>query len=187
MKKVFKKMKKRLSGEGNKKLEAQLSGRDSDSNDASSSSDRQKEVAPKPQSPRRPSTVQEEDIAKSAEEEISETPEAPASKTESQTKSPKKEVKKGGGANSDSESSEKHPVENGKDNGAGGSGSDTSNKKNKKKNKESLKDSEVIKTYSDVPMLEINKLPRGGVSIDTKAVGRVQVRYDACFCRRCRF
>ena len=33
----------------------------------------------------------------------------------------------------------------------------------------------VKKAYDAVPVLEQNKLPRGGVSIETKAVGRVQV------------
>jgi hypothetical protein len=39
-----------------------------------------------------------------------------------------------------------------------------------------FKDSpQIKKAYDAVPLLEQNKLPRGGVSIETKAVGRVQV------------
>lgn len=34
----------------------------------------------------------------------------------------------------------------------------------------------VVLSYEQIPLLEQTKLPRGGVSIDTKAVGRVQVR-----------
>lgn len=34
----------------------------------------------------------------------------------------------------------------------------------------------VVLSYDAVPVLEQTKLPRGGVSVDTKAVGRVQVR-----------
>ena len=40
--------------------------------------------------------------------------------------------------------------------------------------------SHVIQSYADVPLLEQTKLPRGGVSMDTKAVGRVQVRFGYC-------
>lgn len=38
----------------------------------------------------------------------------------------------------------------------------------------------VIQSYADVPLLEQTKLPRGGVSMETKAVGRVQVRGGCC-------
>lgn len=34
----------------------------------------------------------------------------------------------------------------------------------------------VVKSYDAVPLLEQTKLPRGGISMETKAVGRVQVR-----------
>jgi hypothetical protein len=185
MKKAFKKMKKRLSGDGNKKLEAQLSDSNKDSNDASSSSDRPKEVAPKPQSPRRPSTVQEEDAAKSSpvETEANVTPvPAPApSKSQSNTKGDREKEshtnkKEDSDSDSDSEVSERNAPENGKGNGDGGSDSESSEKEKKKKRKGNDASSEVIKTYSDVPVLETNKLPRGGISIETKAVGRVQVR-----------
>ena len=36
-------------------------------------------------------------------------------------------------------------------------------------------DPQVVKAYNAVPVLEQTKLPRGGVSVETKAVGRVQV------------
>jgi hypothetical protein len=43
-----------------------------------------------------------------------------------------------------------------------------------------FKDSpQIKKAYDAVPVLEQNKLPRGGVSIETKAVGRIQVS-DTC-------
>lgn len=38
----------------------------------------------------------------------------------------------------------------------------------------------VANNYDSIPVLEQTKLPRGGVSVDTQAVGRVQVRYF-CF------
>jgi hypothetical protein len=34
----------------------------------------------------------------------------------------------------------------------------------------------LVQAYNDIPVLEQTKLPRGGVSVETKAVGRVQVR-----------
>jgi hypothetical protein len=34
----------------------------------------------------------------------------------------------------------------------------------------------LVKSYDAVPLLDQVKLPRGGVSVETKAVGRVQVR-----------
>jgi hypothetical protein len=37
----------------------------------------------------------------------------------------------------------------------------------------------VSEYYDSVPVLEQTKLPRGGVSVDTKAVGRVQVRFES--------
>lgn len=37
-------------------------------------------------------------------------------------------------------------------------------------------DPSVTAGYQNVPLLEMTKLPRGGISVDTKAVGRVQVR-----------
>ena len=36
----------------------------------------------------------------------------------------------------------------------------------------------VIKSYDQIPVLEQTKLPRGGISMETKAVGRVQVSPD---------
>lgn len=36
--------------------------------------------------------------------------------------------------------------------------------------------SSVVESYDQIPVLEQTKLPRGGVSVETKAVGRVQVR-----------
>jgi hypothetical protein len=36
-------------------------------------------------------------------------------------------------------------------------------------------DPAVVKGYESVPLLETDKLPRGGISLETKAVGRVQV------------
>jgi hypothetical protein len=33
----------------------------------------------------------------------------------------------------------------------------------------------LISSYGDIPVLEQTKLPRGGVSVETSAVGRVQV------------
>ena len=37
----------------------------------------------------------------------------------------------------------------------------------------------LILSYNKVPVLEQTKLPRGGVSVETKAVGRVQVRFNS--------
>lgn len=39
----------------------------------------------------------------------------------------------------------------------------------------------IVMAYARVPQLELTKLPRGGVSMDTQAVGRVQVRRIAKF------
>lgn len=36
-------------------------------------------------------------------------------------------------------------------------------------------DPSVLRSYSNVPILEIQQLPRGGLSFETKAVGRIQV------------
>lgn len=38
-------------------------------------------------------------------------------------------------------------------------------------------DTAVVAGYSSVPLLELDQLPRGGVSIDTQSVGRVQVSH----------
>jgi hypothetical protein len=33
----------------------------------------------------------------------------------------------------------------------------------------------VVAGYNSVPIIELDRLPRGGMSMETKAVGRVQV------------
>jgi len=38
----------------------------------------------------------------------------------------------------------------------------------------------VTKAYDEIPVLEQTKLPRGGVSVETSAVGRIQVRAFIC-------
>ena len=40
----------------------------------------------------------------------------------------------------------------------------------------------TVAAYQSVPLIEIDRLPRGGISFDTKAVGRIQVRYFVCIC-----
>jgi hypothetical protein len=37
-------------------------------------------------------------------------------------------------------------------------------------------DDVVAAGYEAVPKIEIDRLPRGGLSVDTKAIGRIQVR-----------
>lgn len=37
-------------------------------------------------------------------------------------------------------------------------------------------DPAVIQGYESVPLIEIDALPRGGISLETAAVGRIQVR-----------
>jgi hypothetical protein len=37
-------------------------------------------------------------------------------------------------------------------------------------------DTSVVRGYDSVPLIEIDALPRGGISLETKAVGRIQVR-----------
>lgn len=164
MKKVFKKMKKRLSGEGNTKLEGQLSGKDSDM-DASNASNASNNSASKPQSPRRPSTVQEEDtsqpVAKSEEPNS-----APAATSEEQKEQSQPEP----GVTESKEQVKGPTRETVAVKGTSNGGKPDSQKKRDDS-------SVVIKTYSDVPVLESNRLPRGGISIETKAVGRVQVSY----------
>lgn len=39
-------------------------------------------------------------------------------------------------------------------------------------------DPAVIAGYNSVPLIELDRLPRGGISLDTKAVGRIQVRQN---------
>ena len=41
----------------------------------------------------------------------------------------------------------------------------------------------VIQSYAQVPLLELTKLPRGGVSMETEAVGRVQVSFGDLLAR----
>jgi hypothetical protein len=45
-------------------------------------------------------------------------------------------------------------------------------------------DPAITRGYESVPLIDIDTLPRGGISFDTKAVGRVQVRlldqYNCC-------
>lgn len=36
-------------------------------------------------------------------------------------------------------------------------------------------DPKVVRGYESVPLLELDHLPRGGISLETKAVGRIQV------------
>ena len=36
-------------------------------------------------------------------------------------------------------------------------------------------DPAVVEGYDSVPLIEIDPLPRGGISLETKAVGRIQV------------
>jgi hypothetical protein len=38
---------------------------------------------------------------------------------------------------------------------------------------------ETIRAYAEVPHLELTELPRGGISMETQAVGRVQVRHSS--------
>jgi len=45
----------------------------------------------------------------------------------------------------------------------------------------------LVKSYDEIPVLEQTKLPRGGVSVETAAVGRVQVRRGSLFCMCVRF
>ena len=39
----------------------------------------------------------------------------------------------------------------------------------------------ISEAYDSIPLLEQTKLPRGGISIETAAIGRVQVRLIVCF------
>lgn len=45
----------------------------------------------------------------------------------------------------------------------------------------------VVAGYNSVPLLELDQLPRGGVSIETQSVGRVQVSYDGLYPHDCCF
>ena len=174
MKKVFKKMKKRLSGDGDRKVDRALSKSDrSRSSDTSqprqqpldgssaNNSERIKE-APKSSSPiiNPKDTITKEDIASSA----------PSSNVKNQAQAPTGEKKE------DTE----------KTNQYSSSGDKTGvDKKDSSGEADGLKDkgdkpidddtSGAFETYSEVPALESIKLPRGGISIETKAVGRIQV------------
>jgi hypothetical protein len=37
-------------------------------------------------------------------------------------------------------------------------------------------DPDVVAGYASVPLIEVDRLPRGGISLETRAVGRIQVR-----------
>ena len=54
----------------------------------------------------------------------------------------------------------------------------------KSKSRLSVTDAAVAAGYEAVPYLEVDRLPRGGVSVETKAVGRIQVNIinsqDSC-------
>ena len=50
----------------------------------------------------------------------------------------------------------------------------SSQKLSKRQNK-IFDDPGVVKGYESVPLLDVDPLPRGGVSLETKAVGRIQV------------
>jgi hypothetical protein len=41
----------------------------------------------------------------------------------------------------------------------------------------------ISNAYDSIPLLEQTKLPRGGISVETKAVGRVQVRITSYMCK----
>lgn len=44
-------------------------------------------------------------------------------------------------------------------------------------------DPSVVAGYNSVPLIELDRLPRGGITLETKAVGRIQVREGRCFLR----
>lgn len=173
MKKVFKKMKKRLSGDGNKKLERELARGDSKDRSSESSQHQQdgasgnerirEEVAPTPSSPivrEEPTPAKAEAAAASSPKKSAPAP-APAASPKKEATDKPKEVeppKKEKGSNNKKEVAKKDSS-----NSADGSG-----------NKKEQNPADAIKTYTDVPILDTIKLPRGGISIDTKAVGRVQ-------------
>jgi hypothetical protein len=46
-------------------------------------------------------------------------------------------------------------------------------------------DPAVIRGYESVQLLEIDVLPRGGISLETKAVGRIQVGFSFVFRQLC--
>jgi hypothetical protein len=60
-----------------------------------------------------------------------------------------------------------------------------SNKKTRKSRNDSTRrnrfriydDPQVVASYNAIPTLELNQLPRGGVSIETQSIGRVQVSF----------
>lgn len=56
------------------------------------------------------------------------------------------------------------------------SGTHRRNSRGKKSVAKDGADPNVAKMYEGIPELETSKLPRGGISIDTDAVGRIQVR-----------
>lgn len=45
-------------------------------------------------------------------------------------------------------------------------------------------DPNVVAGYASVPLIEIDRLPRGGISLETKAVGRIQVSQPFVFSKR---
>jgi len=216
MKKVFRKMKKRLSGDGAEKKKSELeSNSQSSVQDGSTSSERIKEVAPKTLSSsavaRQPTITEEtstDDTASgpgkgksgSSSPKRARSPKGSFSplrskspknkkdskkdaKPEGKKDAPKKAAPKKAAEPPKKKEEEKKPVDNKKDDGKDGKNSNSSNnsgnanavdRSSQKKGDRKEGTPDAIKTYSDVPTLETTKLPRGGISIDTKAVGRIQ-------------
>jgi len=198
MKKVFKKMKKRLSNDGRKSAERSLSRGESKSKGSDEASNRQgngdtiKKAAPASiTTPSVPDCVQPKDtIQRETLTTASTTPavseatvtEMPATNAASSESSPppsttenasfRREPSKKEGGTADDKQGKKAPMKKDNNNDSAGSNRATPPGDGHP---------DANKSYTDIPTLEITKLPRGGISIDTKAVGRVQVRALVCF------
>ena len=55
------------------------------------------------------------------------------------------------------------------------SGKKRKDSKNRGRQNKIFDDALIIQGYDSVPLLEIDALPRGGISFETQAVGRIQV------------
>jgi hypothetical protein len=59
----------------------------------------------------------------------------------------------------------------------GGLDAKSSRKSHSRRQTKIYDDKAVIHGYESVPLIELDTLPRGGISLDTAAVGRIQVCY----------
>ena len=58
----------------------------------------------------------------------------------------------------------------------GSKGKETKPRKTRSRTSKIYDDPAITRGYDSIPLIEVDQLPRGGISLETKAVGRIQVR-----------